>query len=148
MIKLNLPEYSFRIKSKENKLYIFDRNRKKEVRLTDEEWVRQHFVEYLVHEKKYPRSRIALEKQCRVTNMSKRTDIVVYDRQGEPEIIVECKAPQIRINQETFDQIARYNLQIDARYLIVTNGLEHFFCQMDHEAQQYRFLRDIPDHTQ
>ena len=146
MIPLNLPQYPFRVKSKENKLYIFDRNRKKEVLLTDEEWVRQHFVEYLVTEKKYPRSRIALERQCRVGNMTKRTDIVVFDNKGEAEIIVECKAPGIRINQDTFDQIARYNLQMKANYLIVTNGLEHFFCQMDHEAREYRFLRDIPSY--
>lgn len=145
MIRLNLPRYSFRIKSKENKLYIFDRNRKKEVLLTDEEWVRQHFVEYLVKDKNYPRSRIAVEKQCKVEKMIKRTDIVVFDKSGEADIIVECKAPNIRISQDTFDQIARYNLQLKANYLIVTNGLEHFFCQMDHEAGKYKFLRDIPD---
>ena len=144
MIRLNLPRYSFRIKSKENKLYIFDRNRKKEVLLTDEEWVRQHFVEYLVTDKNYPRSRVAVEKKCQVGQMTKRTDIVVFDREGKADIIVECKAPGIRINQDTFDQIARYNLQLKANYLIVTNGLEHFFCQMDHEAQEYKFLKDIP----
>lgn len=145
MIRLNLPQYPFRIKSKENKLYIFDRNRKKEVLLTDEEWVRQHFVEYLVNNKDYPRSLIAVEKQCKVENMTKRTDIMVFDRKGEAEIIVECKAPHIKISQSTFDQIARYNLQMKANYLIVTNGLEHFFCQMDHEAREYKFLKDIPN---
>ena len=145
MIRLNLPQYPFRIKSKENKLYIFDRNRKKEVLLTDEEWVRQHFVEYLVNNKDYPRSLIAVEKQCKVENMTKRTDIMVFDRKGEAEIIVECKAPHIKINQSTFDQIARYNLQMKANYLIVTNGLEHFFCQMDHKAREYKFLKDIPN---
>jgi hypothetical protein len=145
MIRLNLPQYPFRIKSKENKLYIFDRNRKKEVLLTDEEWVRQHFVEYLVNDKDYPRSLIAVEKQCKVENMTKRTDIMVFDRKGEAEIIVECKAPHIKINQSTFDQIARYNLQMKANYLIVTNGLEHFFCQMDHKAREYKFLKDIPN---
>lgn len=144
MMRLNLPRYSFRIKSKENKLYIFDRNRKKEVLLTDEEWVRQHFVEYLVQDKNYPRSRIALEKQCQVEQMTKRTDIIVFDRKGDAHIIVECKAPDIKINQDTFDQIARYNLQMNANYLILTNGLEHFFCQMDHQAREYKFLRDIP----
>lgn len=144
MIRLNLPQYTFRIKSKENKLYIFDPNRKKEVLLTDEEWVRQHFVEYLVQDKKYPRSWIAVEKQCKVEKMTKRTDIVVFDRSGEADIIVECKAPQIKITQDTFDQIARYNLQLKANYLIVTNGLDHFYCQMDHKAQKYKFLKDIP----
>ena len=144
MIRLNLPRYPFRIKSKENKLYIFDHNRKKEVLLTEEEWVRQHFVEYLVTGKNYPRSRVAVEKQCQVGQMTKRTDILVFDRKGEVEIIVECKAPGIEINQDTFDQIARYNLELKANYLIVTNGLEHFYCQMDHEAREYKFLRDIP----
>ena len=147
MIRLNLPRYPFRIKSKENKLYIFDKNRKKEVLLTDEEWVRQHFVEYLVTGKNYPRSRVAVEKQCQVEQMTKRTDIIVFDRKGEVEIIVECKAPSIEINQDTFDQIARYNLELKANYLIVTNGLEHFFCQMDHEAREYKFLRDIPSYV-
>ena len=146
MIRLNLPRYPFRVKSKENKLFIFDQNRKKEVLLTDEEWVRQHFVEFLVKEKNYPRSLIAIEKQCRVGKMVKRTDVLVFDKSGKTDIIVECKAPHIRINQETFDQIARYNMQLEANYLIVTNGLEHFFCQMDHEAREYRFLRDIPDY--
>ena len=146
MIRLNLPRYPFRIKSKENKLYIFDQNRKKEVLLTEEEWVRQHFVEYLVTGKNYPRSRVAVEKQCQVGQMIKRTDIIVFDRKGEVEIIVECKAPGIEINQDTFDQIARYNLELKANYLIVTNGLEHFFCQMDQEAREYKFLRDIPSY--
>ena len=145
MIRLNLPHYPFRIKSKENKLFIFDRNRKKEIVLTDEEWVRQHFVEYLVKEKKYPRSLIAIEKKCTVENMTKRTDIIVFDRTGQVDIIVECKSPKIRIRQDTFDQIARYNLKLKANYLIVTNGLEHFYCQMDHKEQEYRFLKDIPD---
>ena len=146
MIRLNLPRYPFRIKSKENKLYIFDQNRKKEVLLTEEVWVRQHFVEYLVTGKNYPRSRVAVEKQCQVGQMIKRTDIIVFDRKGEVEIIVECKAPGIEINQDTFDQIARYNLELKANYLIVTNGLEHFFCQMDQEAREYKFLRDIPSY--
>ena len=146
MIRLNLPRYPFRIKSKENKLYIFDQNRKKEVLLTDEEWVRQHFVEYLVTGKNYPRSRVAVEKQCQVEQMTKRTDIIVFDWKGEVEIIVECKAPSIEINQDTFDQIARYNLELKANYLIVTNGLEHFYCQMDHEVREYNFLRDIPSY--
>jgi hypothetical protein len=146
MIKLNLPQFTFRIKSKENKLYIFDPNRKKQVLLTEEEWVRQHFVEYLVRMKKYPRSLIAVEKQCTVEGLAKRTDVLVFDRQGEIDIIVECKAPGVRIDQEVFDQIARYNLALNARYLVVTNGMDHFYCQMDLEKEAYRFLPDIPDY--
>ena len=147
MIRLNLPQYSFRIKSKENKLYIFDPNRKKQVPLTDEEWVRQHFIEYLVQEKKYPRSHIAVEKQCRVEGIVKRTDVLVFGKGGEVEIIVECKAPKVRIDQDTFDQIARYNLRLQANYLVVTNGLEHFFCQMDHVKEEYQFLPELPPYA-
>ena len=117
MIRLNLPSRSFRIKSKESKHYIFDRIRKKDVLLTDEEWVRQHFIEYLIVDKNYPQGRIAVEKQCKVENTIKRTDIVVYSKNGDSEIIVECKAPQVKITQETFDQIARYNLNLKAKFM-------------------------------
>ena len=96
--------------------------------------------------KKYPRSLIAVEKQCTVEGLAKRTDVLVFDRQGEIDIIVECKAPGVRIDQEVFDQIARYNLALNARYLVVTNGMDHFYCQMDLEKEAYRFLPDIPDY--
>jgi hypothetical protein len=147
MTNLNLPNYCFRIKNRENKLYIFDKIRKKNLLLTEEEWVRQNFVSFLHEDKKYPLSLIALEKQCKVNNLVKRTDILVFDKTGAPHIIVECKAPQIPISQDTFDQIARYNMELNARYLIVTNGLQHYFCQMDHKEKQYQFLNEIPDYT-
>ncbi len=147
MTNLNLPKYSFRIKNRENKLYIFDKIRKKDLLLTEEEWVRQNFVSYLHEDKKYPLSLIALEKQCKVNDLVKRTDILVFDKTGSPFIIVECKAPQIQISQDTFDQIARYNMKLNATYLIVTNGLQHYFCQMDHKAMRYQFLKEIPDYA-
>jgi len=147
MTNLNLPKYSFRIKNKENKLYIFDKIRKKDVVLTDEEWVRQNFVDYLNKEKLYPLSIIALEKKCLVNETVKRTDILVFDRTGAPHIIVECKAPKVRIDQSTFDQIARYNMELNAKYLIVTNGLEHFYCQIDHQEKKYIFLKEIPNYS-
>lgn len=115
--------------------------------LTEEEWVRQNFVSYLHEDKKYPLSLIAVEKQCKVNNLVKRTDILVFDKTGSPDIIVECKAPHIQLNQDTFDQIARYNMEINANYLIVTNGLQHYFCQMDHKAKQYQFLKEIPNYS-
>ena len=146
MTNLNLPKYSFRIKNKENKLYIFDKIRKKDLVLTEEEWVRQHFLTYLHEDKKYPLSLIAVEKKCVVNNLTKRTDIVVFDKSGAPFIIVEWKAPNVQITQDTFDQIARYNMTLHAKYLIVTNGLRHFYCQMDHNAKEYRFLEEIPDY--
>lgn len=147
MIRLNLPQFPFRIKSKENKLYIFDPNRKKQVLLTEEEWVRQHFIEYLIQVKKYPRSLVAVEKQCKVEGLSKRTDVLVFDREGQIQIIVECKAPGVSIDQSVFDQIARYNRSLKAKFLVVTNGMEHFYCQMDHDEEAYRFLPELPDYA-
>ena len=146
MIKLNLPTYIFKLKSKENKTLIFDKLRKKYMVLTPEEWVRQHFVHFLIDKKNYPTSLIALEKQLTINNRKKRTDILVFNTEGTPEIIVECKAPTIKITQDTFDQIARYNLKLKANFLIVTNGLEHFYCKMDFENETYIFLKEIPDY--
>ena len=147
MQKLNLPSYNFKLKSNEKHTLIFDILRKKYFILTPEEWVRQHFVQYLIQEKKYPISLIALEKQLIINNLKKRTDIVVFNKFGNPDIIVECKAPKIKISQDTFDQIARYNLKLDAKYLIVTNGIEHYFCQMDFENESYVFLEGIPNYN-
>jgi hypothetical protein len=146
MQPLNLPTYKFKIKSNENKYSIFDIVRKKYVFLTPEEWVRQHFIHFLIEEKKYPVSLIAVEKKVTINNLTKRTDILIFNTEGLPNIIVECKAPSIKLNQESFDQIARYNLKLNANYLIVTNGLEHFFCSMDKKNKQYIFLKDIPNY--
>ncbi|WP_339884166.1 type I restriction enzyme HsdR N-terminal domain-containing protein [Polaribacter vadi] len=147
MQKLNLPNYKFKLKSSENKTLIFDNFRKKYFVLTPEEWVRQHFVQFLIDEKKYPVSLIAIEKQLTINNRKKRTDILVFNTDGNPDIIVECKAPQIKITQATFDQIARYNLKLKANYLIVTNGLDHFYCKMDFEKETYIFLKEIPTYN-
>lgn len=115
--------------------------------LTPEEWVRQHIVHYLIEEKKYPYSLIAVEKKLTINNLTKRTDVLVFNTQGLPEIIVECKAPSVKITQDSFDQIARYNLKLKANYLIVTNGLTHYFCKMDLENECYIFLENIPDYS-
>lgn len=147
MTELNLPSYNYKFKSSENKRFIFDTIRKKFMVLTPEEWVRQHFVHYLIRYKKYPVSLIAIEKQLTVNGLKKRTDILVFDKKGNPDIIVECKAPKVPINQSTFDQIARYNLKLNAKYLIVTNGLQHYYCQMDFENERYVFLENIPDYS-
>ncbi len=145
MQQLNLPPYNLNIKSSENKLVIFDIVRKKYIILTPEEWVRQHYIHYLIEEKKYPISLIAVEKQLKVNTRIKRTDIVIYNTQGTPEIIVECKAPSIKISQHVFDQIARYNMELKAPFLIVTNGLLHYYCRQNFEKKCYEFLRDIPE---
>jgi hypothetical protein len=147
MQPLNLPTCKLRIKSNKNKLAIFDIIRKKYVVLTPEEWVRQHFIHYLINEKNYPNSLIAVEKKLTINNLVKRTDILVFNTNGQPEIIVECKAPNITITQETFDQIARYNLKLNAHFLIVSNGLTHFFCKMDVENETYIFLENVPNYS-
>ncbi|MDG1697615.1 MAG: type I restriction enzyme HsdR N-terminal domain-containing protein [Polaribacter sp.] len=146
MQKLNLPTYNFKLKSNQNKTLIFDKLRKKYLVLTPEEWVRQHFVQFLIDEKKYPTSLIALEKQLTFNNLKKRSDILIFDKKGNHEIIVECKAPAIKITQDTFDQIARYNLKLKAKFLVVTNGLEHFYCKMDFKNKTYIFLKEIPNY--
>jgi hypothetical protein len=147
MQKLNLPKCNFKLKNSENKVLIFDNLRKKYLVLTPEEWVRQHFLQYLIDEKRYPASLIALEKQLVINNRKKRTDILIFNKNGTPELIVECKAPSIKITQDAFDQIARYNLKLNAHYLIVTNGLQHFYCKMDFENETYIFLKDIPSYN-
>ena len=145
MHPLNFPAYSFRLKSSEKGLQIFDVIRKKFVVLQPEEWVRQHVVHFLFNEKKYPKSHINVEKQLIVNNLKKRYDIVVFDAQGNIRLLVECKAPEVNIDQTTFDQIAQYNLLLNAKYLMVTNGLHHYYCEMDVEEEKYKFLKEIPD---
>jgi type I site-specific restriction endonuclease len=146
MQKLNFPDYNFRFKNSENKVAIFDEIRKKFILLTPEEWVRQHVVKFLHEEKKYPKSHINVEKIIKLNGLNKRYDVVVFQPDGKILILVECKAPEVVITQNTFDQIARYNMQMDATYMMVTNGLNHYFCRMDYEQEQYRFLQDIPQY--
>ncbi|SMC71607.1 type I restriction enzyme HsdR N-terminal domain-containing protein [Cellulophaga tyrosinoxydans] len=142
---LNFPAYDFRFKNTENKVYIFDVVRKKFVVLQPEEWVRQHVIHYLIFEKNYPLSLINVEKQLRVNNLKRRYDIVVFEPNGAIQILIECKAPEVSITQITFDQIARYNMQLQSEYLMVTNGLQHFYCKIDHKQEKYTFLENIPD---
>tara|TARA_R110002073_G_scaffold8207_1_gene45709 strand:+ start:146796 stop:147236 length:441 start_codon:yes stop_codon:yes gene_type:complete len=146
MQQLNFSSYSFRLKSSENKTLIFDIVRKKYVVLTPEEWVRQHVIHFLVEEKKYPLSLIAVEKQLKINSLNKRTDIIVFNKLGLHEIVIECKAPTIPVRQNTFDQIARYNLTLKSNYMMVTNGLEHYFCQMDLKNESYLFLKELPNY--
>ena len=144
MQKLNFPSYTFRFKNNENKVSIFDEIRKKFIILTPEEWVRQHVILYLLEEMKYPKSMINVEKVLKVNDLRKRYDGVVFNPDGSIFLLIECKAPEIKIGQLTFDQIARYNMTLKADYLMVTNGLNHYFCQMDYENEKYRFLKELP----
>ena len=147
MKSLNYPNYSFRFKNSENKTYIFDEIRKKFVVLTPEEWVRQNTLQYLIQEKKYSKSFINVEKLVKVNRINKRYDIVFFNPDGSIFLLIECKAPEIQISQQTFDQIARYNLALKATFLMVTNGLNHYFCQMDFENEKYLFLKDLPHYN-
>ena len=145
MQKLNFPEYQFRFKNSENKIAIFDEIRKKFIILTPEEWVRQHIIQFLTQEKNYPKSYINVEKLIKINDLNKRYDIIVYQPNGEIFLLIECKAPEVKITQETFNQIARYNLTLKAKYLMVSNGLNHYFCQMDFENEKYNFLTELPE---
>jgi hypothetical protein len=146
MKQLQFPSYSFRFKNSENKVAIFDEIRKKFIIITPEEWVRQHVVQFLLQDKKYPKSHINVEKLLKINDLNKRYDVVVYNPDGSIFILVECKAPEIKISQHTFDQIARYNMTLNAEYLMVTNGLNHYFCKMDYENEKYDFLPELPEY--
>jgi Type I restriction enzyme R protein N terminus (HSDR_N) len=146
MQQLNFPLYTFRFKNSENKVSIFDEIRKKFIILTPEEWVRQHVVQFILIEKKYPKSLINVEKSLKVNGLTKRYDIVVFNPDGSLFLLIECKSPDIKTSQATFDQIARYNMTLKSKYLMVTNGLNHYFCQMDFEKEKYVFLKELPDY--
>lgn len=144
MIPLHFPTYNFKFKNKENKTYIWDDIRKKYILLIPEEWVRQHTIKFLIEEKNYNPLLMVVERQFIINNLHKRADIVVFNHDMKPYIIVECKAPNVKITQSTFDQIARYNLSLNAEYLMLTNGLQHFYCKMNFRKQTYEFLENLP----
>ena len=143
MLKLNLPLYEFRIKKQNNKIFIFDDIRKKHVTLTPEEWVRQNFIRFLVEEKSFPKNYIAVEHEINVNGLRKRCDGLVYNRQMQPMVILEFKAPSVNITQETFDQAAVYNSKVGAKYFILSNGMMHICCLLNENA--YVFLQEVPD---
>jgi len=144
MRELNFPKFQFRFKNSENKLFIFDEIRKKYVILTPEEWVRQHVVHFLINVKGYPKSYINVEKVVKINDMNKRYDVVVFSPKGEIFLLVECKEPNVAITQTVFDQIARYNNSLNAQFLMVTNGLNHYYCKLDYINKNYQFLADLP----
>ncbi|MCH8535491.1 MAG: type I restriction enzyme HsdR N-terminal domain-containing protein [Flavobacteriaceae bacterium] len=145
MYQLNFPNYEFRFKNRENKTAIFSVLRKKFLILTPEEWVRQHCVHFLSKEKAYPLSLLSEERKIVINGITKRYDIVAFEASGEMNLIVECKSPSVKITQTTFDQIARYNMQLDAKYLMITNGLNHYFCSMNQVEKKYDFLSELPN---
>ncbi|MFC4633107.1 type I restriction enzyme HsdR N-terminal domain-containing protein [Dokdonia ponticola] len=147
MQELEFPAYEFRLKNSENKPYIFDPIRKKFIHLTPEEWVRQHVLQFLIQTKGYPSSLINVEKEIKIYDTKKRYDIVVFNSDGTIFLVVECKRPSVAITQATFDQIARYNLLLKAELLMVTNGLQHYYCAMDFEEERYHFLKELPNYN-
>ena len=148
MYALNLPTFDAKVKKKSNGLTIFDPLRRKYVALTPEEWVRQHFVQYLVSEKKYPASLIANEAGIKVNSLNKRCDTIVFNHHFDPLMIIEYKEPSIAITQAVFDQIAHYNLALRVPYLIVSNGMNHYCCRMDYENMQVEYLKEVPSYAE
>ncbi|MDH6533482.1 hypothetical protein D0T51_00600 [Parabacteroides sp. 52] len=148
MLLLNLPTYPTKVTEKKGKKYILDLVRNKYVALTPEEWVRQHFVNYLMTEKGFPKELLANEVAIKLHNTNKRCDTIAYDRFLTPLVIIEYKAPDIEITDKVFDQIVRYNMVLQVKYLIVSNGFNHFCCQIDYLTQSYSFLQYIPDYKE
>ena len=145
MKQLKLPAYSYSLKETAKGRFIFDLVRRKYVALTPEEWVRQHFINYLVEVLKYPKGLIQVEAAFRLNSMLRRADILVHDRAGQPVMIVECKAPEVKISQTVFDQIINYNFSYGVRYLVVTNGITHFAGMTNEESHTFTLLDHIPD---
>jgi hypothetical protein len=148
MDSLNLPTYEYRLEKRAGKLVIFDPIRKKFIVLTPEEWVRQHFVNYLCKHLGYPMSRMGVELGNKYHELRKRSDIVFYDQEMNPLVIVECKAPHIKISQAVFDQISVYNKTIKAKLLIVTNGIEHIAYSCNHKTSELVFLEKVPSYEE
>jgi len=144
MPKLNLPNAVLKTKLVEGTMQVFDVVRKRYLVLTAEEWVRQHFIHYLNSKKNYPLGLMGVEKMVKYNEQSTRADIVLYTNEGNPNMIVECKAPQVKITQDSFNQIAKYNFNLRVDFLLVTNGMQHFCCAMDYENKKITFLEEIP----
>lgn len=142
MLSLNLPTFAAKVKEKDGKHIIFDPVRRKFVALTPEEWVRQHFVNYLITDKGYPKELLANEVPLKLNGTSKRCDTVAYNRFLTPLMIVEYKAPHIEITSSVFDQIVRYNMVLHVRYLAVSNGISHFCCKIDYKNLTYSFWKE------
>lgn len=144
MSELNLPYYPLRTKYVDDRLYVFDDWRSKYVPLTPEEEVRQRFLHYLVEHMGYPKGRIATEQMVVVNGMRKRADAVIYNAQSQPHIIIEFKAPEVQLNQKVFDQVAIYCRELGVEYFILSNGLKHYACHINHDNKRYDFMNNLP----
>ena len=148
MTQLTLPPYEARIKATGPHQQIFDVLRRRYVALTPEEWVRQHFVHFLMEHKHYPKGLLGNEIELRIGEKKMRCDTILYDSMLQPRMIIEYKAPEIEITQQVFNQITAYNMILRVDYLIVSNGMQHYCCRLNKELGQYEFLQDIPDYSQ
>lgn len=146
--KLNLPEVELRLKHESQTNYVFDPIRKKWLVLTPEEWVRQHIVNYLVNYKNYPPSLISMEASLKYNQLSKRSDVLIFNKLGKPLLIIECKAAKVRIVQKVIEQVSLYNKTIGAIFLCVSNGLNHYCWTMNQNSQKFDFLKQIPDYNE
>ncbi len=144
MITLNLPKANILLSRKKGQVFVHCLIRKKSILLTPEEWVRQHVVSFLLVEKRYPLSLMKLEMHLKLNGLVRRPDIVVYNNNGIPMVIVECKASNVKINQQTFEQIAQYNIKLQVPYLMVSNGINHYYCKANFESKQTTFIKEIP----
>jgi hypothetical protein len=145
MLRLNLPEFEFKVKKADGKLWIFDSIRRKDVVLTPEEWVRQHFINYMINHLHYPKTLIRIEGGLKYNQLSKRADLVIYDRAGAPWMVVECKSADQEVNESTVRQASVYNHTMKAKYLVVTNGMKHYCAAIDWEKHGYQMLITMPE---
>lgn len=148
MLNINLPAFNIKIKEEDQKQYVFDQLRKRYVVLTPEEWIRQHFIHYLTAYKHYPQQLLGNEISLKINHMQRRCDSILYDKQARPKMIIEYKAPDIKITAKTFHQICSYNLVLQVDYLIVSNGINHYCCKMNYEKHSYEFLKEVPDYSE
>ena len=146
MQELNLPKINIKSKLVNNSTQVFDIIRRKYFILTPEEWVRQHVIHYLIFHKKYPKGLMQVEKLIKYNNLNTRADIVVFDTNSNPFILVECKAPSVAINKNAFDQIAKYNFNLKANFLFVTNGINHYCCKINYNDGSVEYLQEIPNY--
>ncbi|ARS34730.1 type I restriction enzyme HsdR N-terminal domain-containing protein [Pontibacter actiniarum] len=147
MDALNLPPFDYKVTKSDANYLIFDILRRKNVVLTPEEWVRQHMVHYLIQSLGYPKSLISIERGMSYNKLQKRTDLCVYSNQGQPHLLVECKAAHVPITQEVVKQVSVYNQTLQAPYVVITNGLQHFCWQVDFETRKYEPLQGIPSYA-
>ncbi len=148
MVKLNLPAIDVELKQSEDKIFIFDFLRKRFVVLTPEEWVRQHFLHYLINHLQYPRSLIKVEGGLIFNTLQKRSDIVVFNRQGTPWMVIECKAPELKLSSRTIQQASTYNHSLKAKYIVITNGMSSVCCEVDWANSRTVVLDAMPVYDQ